>query len=287
MERFNIAIVGSGPAGITAAITARIRNKSIVLIGQKCGSNKVSSAAVIKNYPGLPDVTGATLSKNLLNHLNAMQISITEDKISCIYAMGKYFVLKAASGTDYEASSVILACGVDFVKPLKGEKDFIGRGVSYCATCDGMFYKDKAVCVLAYEKNAIKEVKYLAELCRKVFVFKCFTDIIEESLPVNVTVIAEKPLEIKGSLKADVLVTEKGEYKTDGIFILRQAVAPDSLVPGLKTENGYVVADRQMKTSIAGCFACGDVTGVPYQYIKAAGEGNVAALSAVSYLSEL
>ena len=286
MERYDIAIIGTGPAGVSAAITAKIRNKSILLIGTGKCSDKVFKASVIKNYPGLPEISGTRLQEAFENHLKAMDVAVTEDKISAVYSMGKYFVLKGSKG-DYETSSLILATGVDFEKPLAGEKEFLGRGVSYCATRDGMFYKQKKVAVLAYEAGAWKEALYLSELCSEVLYFKCHKEPVPEFIPSNLTVVEENPEAVEGTMKAEILVAGGREYEVDGLFILREAVAADSLVPGLKTEDGHVVVDRQMRTSIAGCFACGDVAGTPYQYIKAAGEGNVAVLSAVSYLADL
>lgn len=286
MERHDIAIIGTGPAGISAAITAKIRNKDVILLGTASGSDKVSKASVVKNYLGLPEIGGTELRTAFGNHLKAMDVAVTEDKISAVYSMGKYFVLKGANG-DYEASSLILATGVDFSKPLAGEKEFLGRGVSYCATCDGMFFKEKKVAVLAYEAGALKEALYLSELCSEVLFFKCYEESLPDILPSNIVVLEEKPESIKGGLKAQVLVAGGKEYEADGFFVLRESVAADSLVPGVKLQDGHVLVDRHMKTNISGCFACGDVTGTPYQYIKAAGEGNVAALSAVSYLADL
>ncbi len=287
MERFDIAIVGTGPAGISAAITAKIRNKKILLVGTGKSSDKVAKANIIKNYPGLPEIGGTELQDAFDRHLKAMDVAVTEDKISAVYSMGKYFVLKGAKG-DYESLSLILATGVDFSKPLAGEKEFLGRGVSYCATCDGMFFKGKKVAVLAYEAGALKEALYLSELCSEVLYFKCHKEsIAAEKLPLNLIVVEADPEAIKGGIKAQSVVAGGQEYEADGFFILRESVAADSLVPGLKLEDGHVAVDRHMKTNINGCFACGDVTGTPYQYIKAAGEGNVAALSAVSYLADL
>ncbi|WP_407396557.1 NAD(P)/FAD-dependent oxidoreductase [Treponema sp.] len=286
MERFDIAIIGTGPAGISAAITAKLRNKNLILFGSGKGSEKVAKASVIKNYPGLPGISGTELRESFAKHLEAMDVPVIDDKINAVYSMGRYFFLKGSKG-DYESSSLILATGVDFAKPLAGEKEFLGRGVSYCATCDGMFYKQKKVAVLAYESGAWKESLYLSELCSEVLYFKLHKEPMPGTIPSNVSVVDEKPEVIKGNMKAEVLVAGGREHEVDGIFVLRDAVAADSLVPGLKTEDGHVFVDRHMRTNIPGCFACGDVAGMPYQYIKAAGEGNVAALSAVSYLADL
>ena len=135
MERYDIAIIGTGPAGLEAAITAKIRNKKILLLGSRDLSLKVEKAHTIQNYLGLPNVSGTDLKAAYEAHLKALAIEITEDKINAIYAMGQYFALQG-NGTNYEAQTVILATGVSTAKPYPGEEEFLGRGVSYCATCD-------------------------------------------------------------------------------------------------------------------------------------------------------
>ena len=284
MDRFDLAIIGTGPAGLEAAITAKIRNKNILLIGNKDLSLKVNKAHLIKNYLGIPEVSGESLSGSFKKHLSDMEIEITEDKISSVYAMGDYFALQ---GTDvmYEADSVILATGVVLEKAFPGEQEFLGRGVSYCATCDAPLYKEKTVAVIGYSPKEEAEAAFLSEVCEKVYYLPQYKEEVKD-IKDNMEIISDKPTEIKGGLKADVLITSGGELKVDGIFILRESVAPSQLVPGLATEDNHVKVNRKLETSIAGCFACGDITGAPYQYIKAAGEGNVAALSAVAYLDE-
>ena len=283
MDRFDLAIIGTGPAGLEAAITAKIRNKNILLLGNKDLSLKVNKAHLIKNYLGIPEVSGESLSESFKKHLSEMDIEITEDKISSVYAMGDYFALQGAD-VMYEADSVILATGVVLEKAFPGEQEFLGRGVSYCATCDAPLYKEKTVAVIGYSPKEEAEAAFLSEVCEKVYYLPQYKDEVTD-IKANMEIILDKPKEIKGGLKADVLVTSEKELKVDGIFILRESVAPSQLVPGLATDN-HVKVNRKLETSIAGCFACGDITGAPYQYIKAAGEGNVAALSAVAYLDE-
>lgn len=284
MDRFDLAIIGTGPAGLEAAITAKIRNKNILLIGNRDLSLKVNKAHLIKNYLGIPEVSGESLSESFKKHLSEMDIEITEDKISSVYAMGDYFALQGAD-VMYEADSVILATGVVLEKAFPGEQEFLGRGVSYCATCDAPLYKEKTVAVIGYSPKEEAEAAFLSEVCEKVYYLPQYKDEVTD-IKANMEIILDKPKEIKGGLKADVLVTSEKELKVDGIFILRESVAPSQLVPGLATEDNHVKVNRKLETSIAGCFACGDITGAPYQYIKAAGEGNVAALSAVAYLDE-
>ncbi len=284
MDRYDLIIIGTGPAGISAAITAKIRNKRFLLIGNADLSEKVQKAHLIKNYPGLPESSGADLQKAFLSHLEQMDISITEDKITLIYPMGDYFSLQG-SGTFYEATAVILATGTAPAKTYPGEEQFLGRGVSYCATCDAPLYRGKSAAIFGFSPKEEAEADFMAEYADKVLYFPMYKG--DVKVADGIEVIYEKPVEVRGGMRLEALVTDRNEYQVDGVFFLRESVAPSQLVPGLAVEGGHVTVDRLMKTNIPGCFACGDITGQPYQYIKSAGEGNVAALSAVSYLDGL
>lgn len=283
MNRYDIAIVGTGPGGLEAAITAKIRNKDIILFGNKNLSLKITKATEIKNYLGFPDITGEELAKAYDNHLQKMNIDINTSRINAIYAMGDYFVLQSAEEM-FEAKSVIISTGVVTGKTLPGENENLGRGVSYCATCDAALYKGKEAIVIGYNPKEEQEVIFLAERAEKVTYIALYKNV--SFLADNIEIIEGNiPKEIVKDGDKVALVTNKGSYQADGIFILRDAISPDKLVPGLEINEGHIVVDRTMSTNIEGVFACGDITGKPYQYIKAAGEGNVAALSAVSYLA--
>ncbi|MBQ7160435.1 MAG: NAD(P)/FAD-dependent oxidoreductase [Clostridia bacterium] len=281
MERYDIAVIGAGPAGVSAAITATIRNKSVVLIGSPKISDKVRKAHRIDNYPGLPAATGEQFADALKAHLDSLNIGITEKRVSAVYAMGSFFSLQADEDM-IEANAVILATGVTAGKPLPGEDKFLGRGVSYCATCDARLYAGRPVAVIGYNAESVKEAEFLSEIVSEVEYFPMTGSAPEERG--NLKVIREIPRGITGGLKASAVATDAGEHPCDCVFVLRDAVAPDKLVPGLKTEGAHVVVDISMKTNLPGLFACGDIAGKPYQYIKAAGQGNIAALSAVEYL---
>lgn len=282
MERVDIAIIGSGPAGVSAAITAKLRGKSLLLFGSKDLSDKIGKAHTIQNYPGLPGVTGEGLRTALQNHLAAMDIPVTEARVNAVYAMGDYFAVQTAE-TTYEAATVILATGVVQGKPLPGEEEFLGRGVSYCATCDAPLYRGKAVAVVGASPAAEPEAAYMAEVAASVLYLPLYEG--TPDLPATVRVVREKPTAVTGETTVTALHTDGGEYPVDGVFLLRDAMAPSQLVPGLEANGGHVAVNARMQTNLPGCFACGDAVGLPYQYIKAAGEGNVAALSAVEYLA--
>ena len=280
-QRYDIAIVGSGPAGLSAALNAKIRNKSFILFGSNNLSSKVQRAPKINNYLGFPNSSGDELGEAFKKHIDAMGIEITEERVNNIYSMGDYFAL-AVNDKMYEARSVILATGVEFSKPLKGEMEFLGKGVGYCATCDAPLYRGKTVVIIASNEEAVHEANYVSELAGKVYFIPLFKG--EYNLNEGIELVNDRPLEIVGDKSVSKIILKNIEIETDGVFLLKDAISPSQLVPGLAEEEGHIKVDRTMATNIKGCFAAGDCIGKPYQYIKAAGEGNIASLSAVSYL---
>ena len=286
MTRYDIAIIGTGPAGLEAAITAKVRNKNIILFGNKELSNKMQVVDhPILNYLGLPSITGKQMAEAFTKQLEDLNIEITEQKVTSVYAMGSYFALQLGNNEMAEADTVILASGVVAGKPYPGEEQFLGRGVSYCATCDAPLYKGKTVACIGGSPHEEAEADFLGEVCEKVYYIPLYKE--EPSFAhENVIVVKEKPQEITGQMKVSTLKTDQSEYEVACVFILREAQFPGQLVPGLATEGNAVKVDLQMRTNIPGLFAAGDIAGQPYQYIKSAGQGNVAALSAVNYLAE-
>ena len=263
-------------------MTAKLRNKQVALFGSAELSAKMSKAHEIRNYTGLPDVSGAELAAHMRAHLDAMGVAVTPEQIVAVYPMGDYFALQGAHDI-YEARSVVLASGVVMGKPWPGEKELLGRGVSYCATCDGHLYKGKTVAVIGYSEESWCEALYLAEVCGHVLYF--FGK--RHAVPGDerIEVVEERPLGIEGNGATCTLLTQDGSHEVSAVFVLRDAVAADQLVGGLATDGPHVVCDLQMATNIPGLFVAGDIAGKPYQYIKAAGQGNVAALSAVEWLA--
>ncbi|MCR5237083.1 MAG: NAD(P)/FAD-dependent oxidoreductase [Lachnospiraceae bacterium] len=284
MERYDVAIIGTGPAGVSAALTCKNRNKSILLIGRKELSGKVQKSHKILNYPGLPDITGDDLVKAMQDHLKKMDIAITEEQVTNVYAMGDYFAIQCAKDM-YESRTVIIATGVMPGKLLPGEEENLGRGVSYCATCDAALYKGKEATVLGYSAKEEDEAKFLAEVADKVYYVPTYKDEVNLSDP-KIEVIRGTAKEIKKEEGKSILVLDGREIVSDGIFVLRDAVSPGQLVPGLETDGAHIKTERDMSTNIGGLFAAGDITGTPYQDAKSVGEGNIAALSAAGYLAE-
>lgn len=282
---YDCIIIGTGPAGLSAALNLKTYKKSFVWFGSKSLSDKVRKAEKITNYPGFPELTGQELFAHFEDHIQSAGLEITEKTVTNAMSAGNYYMV-LADNEIYEAKTLILAMGVMTAKLLKGEDELLGRGVSYCATCDGMFYKDKEIAVLCNDPKYEHEVEYLADLAAKVTYFPLFSD--SQVKKENVTISKDFPVEVNGIDRVTGLTLKSGEIlSVDGVFCLRNAIALSKLIPELEIENGHIVVDRAQKTNLPGCFAAGDCTGRPYQYTKAVGEGNVAAHSCISYLAEI
>ncbi len=283
-------IVGSGATGISAALTLKANGKSFLLFGSANLSEKIEKAESIRNYPGFLGGSGKAFVADLKRQLEKEDIPVTEEKVTGVYALKDKFALLTQSGKTFESRTVILACGVEAIKQIAGEEEFLGRGVSYCATCDGALYRGKKIAIVCTTKRLEYEIFYLADFVEKAYLIPMYKG--GEVARENVEIIRKMPVKIEGGKRVERLVfaappkdgMEK-ELPVDGVFMLRESVSPAALVGGLKTEEGLVVVDRSMATNLKGCFAAGDCTGAPYQYAKAVGEGNVAAHSASKYLS--
>lgn len=198
--------------------------------------------------------------------------------------MGEYFALMVNEKM-YEATAIILATGVQYGKLFDGEERLLGKGVGYCATCDAPLYKDKVVTIISYNKHEEAEANFISSIAAKVYYIPMYKEEVEVNSAIEI--VRDTPISIEGEDKVGKLKLKDSEIDTDGIFILRDSISPGQLVPGLKIVDNHIEVDRLMSTNIPGCFAAGDVVGAPYQYIKAAGEGNIAALSAVNYIDSI
>lgn len=278
---YDIAIIGGGPAGVSAAINAKLLNRNFIwLSGAR--SKKVERAELINNYPGLPNVTGEELSRAFFAHAESLGVTMQNALVTGIYKTDEGFSLTA--GTEvYQSKTVILCTGVVAGKPIKGEEEFLGRGVSYCATCDGFLYKGKNIAVVCFDKSLEHEAEYLCSIAGKAVIVPLYKDC--EIKSPNAEILVKPPLEIAGDMRVKKVIFADQSKDIDGVFILRNSISPNTLLHGLKTDGGHIIVDRAMHTNIEGVFAAGDCTGRPYQYAKGVGEGNVALHSAIEYLN--
>ena len=274
-------IIGGGPAGVSAAINLKLLGKTFKWFGTL--SKKVERAELVKNYIGFPSITGEALSASFKEHIDSMGIEICEEVVNGVYETGDHFTL-LVQDKQYEAKTVILCLGVETAKPIDGEEQFLGRGVSYCATCDGFLYRDKKIAILCTDKRFEHEAEFLCNLSSEAYVIPLYKGY--EVKSEKARIILKKPESVSGDMRVRKVNFKDESIDIDGMFILRGSVSPKTLLHGLKIGDGHVVIDRDCSTNIKGVFAAGDCTGRPYQYAKAVGEGNIAAHSVVEYLDK-
>lgn len=264
-----VLIIGGGPAGLSAAINVRARGRSVLVVSNPLEENPLWPSERVDNYPGMPGVSGRELLGVMRRQAEEAGADfVTGRALTALPVSDTWYI---GVGTDmHNAKAVVLAAGVARGKKFPGEAEFLGRGVSYCATCDGMLYRGKPVAVLGYSDSARREADFLREIgCSVTYFHRPGTCAIQGDTVVrSVTCDGET---------ADVA----------GVFLLRPAMAPADLFPGLELDNGYVTVDRRMATNLPGLFAAGDCTGGPLQVAKAVGEGLIAGQSAAAYVKEL
>ncbi|MDR2493181.1 MAG: FAD-dependent oxidoreductase [Coriobacteriales bacterium] len=324
---YDLAVVGAGPAGLSAAITARARDLNVVCITNQPQESPLAKSTLVDNYPGMPGVSGLGLINEMVAHASKLgtdfvyarvisvlpvaastqgEADVTPDSVPVVAANAATFSLVTSSDS-IEARSVILAVGTRAGgKPLAGEEQFLGRGVSYCATCDGMLFRNAVVCVVGLSSEAPEEAAFLAGLGAKVhYVAPSLPAVLPPALtqePANngsISVYVGRVREITGDalgvsgvrLKARAVI-DGAESPSDeaiacqGVFVLRPSIAPTTLLPSLELLEGAIQTDMEMRTNVPGVFAAGDCVGKPLQIAKAVGEGQRACFSAVEYLGQ-
>ena len=277
--RYDIIVLGGGPAGLSAAVAARGRNKSVLVVGNRWQDSPLARAERVDNYLGLPGVTGTELLEPFRRHAEELGADFVLGRVISLMAWNGFHL--TVGSEIYEGETLILAPGVVRQAKYPGETEYLGRGVSYCATCDGMLYRGKPVAVVGRSGDAPREAAYLKSLgCQVVYVAPKRPTALEPDIPF----LQANRLEIAGAQTVTTLVADGAPIPCSGVFILRDAVAPTDLLPQLETLGGSIRVDRSMATSIPGVFAAGDCTGGPLQVSKAVGEGLIAALSAAEFL---
>jgi thioredoxin reductase (NADPH) len=279
---YDIAIVGGGPAGLAAAVNARRRNKQTVLISKETLSSKLVQAEQIDNYLGMPQISGPELIQRMKDHVAAEGTVSIKDEIQSIYSEEQLFNLIGREQAS-QSRAVVLALGISMTAEIRGEAELAGHGISYCATCDGMFFKGKTVAMVGYIPEAETEAAFLAEICAKVYYFPQYK--LDAPLDPKLIMLDGKPTAISGNGKVELLATSAGEFEVDGVFIERAGRPADQLLTGLHIENGFILTDVAQATNLPGVFAAGDCTGKPWQISRAVGQGQVATLSAIHYLT--
>ncbi len=256
---YDVIVIGGGPAGLSAAVNVRARGRSVLVVSNPMEENPLWKAERVDNYLGLPGLSGAEMLQRFRAHAERSGAEMREGRVLNAMAMGTDWYVSIGSDVE-SAKAVVLAGGVARAKKFPGEAEYLGRGVSYCATCDGMLYRNRPVAVVGFSESAKKEAEFLGSIGCGVTYFD-----------------RPKTCEIAGGEKVERVTCDGKTAEVDCVFLLRPALAPTDVFPEIGVENGYVQVDRSMATNLPGVFAAGDCTGRPYQYTKAVGEGNVAA----------
>ena len=271
---YDVLIIGGGPAGCSAALTLRMRGKSVLMA--YAGGGALEKAARVDKYPGLPRVSGPEMLSIMHDQVKEAGAEIKEGLVQRVLPMGESFT--AMIGNEIaEARGVIIATGIPRVALIEGEENLVGMGVSYCATCDGMFYREKRVAVIGAWEEAAEEANFLAGIAAELdyYVESAHN---HQALQEKICCIQEKPLSLERTEDGILLKTREREEIYEGVFVLRPAMAMSQLMPEMETEGKKIKIHDGYKTSVKNVCIAGDLQGAPYQIAKAAGDGNAAAL---------
>ncbi|WP_300755297.1 NAD(P)/FAD-dependent oxidoreductase [uncultured Oscillibacter sp.] len=262
---YDVLVIGGGPAGLSAAQNVRARGKTALVVSNPLEENPLWKAKEVDNYLGLPRLSGAELLTAFQRHAESSGAEFLEGRALSALRSGESWYVSVGN-TMVQGKAVVLAAGVVRGKKLPGEAELLGRGVSYCATCDGMLYRGKRVAVLGWTPSAGKEAAFLEGIgCQVLYLDK------------------PRDCAIRGAEKVEAVTCGGVTEAVEAVFLLRPAMAPGDLFPGLETGGGFVAVDREMRTNLPGVFAAGDCTGGPLQVSKAVGEGLTAGQKAAAF----
>ncbi len=299
MARYDIAVVGSGPAGLTAALYARRAGKSVLILEKENFGGQITFSPKVENYPTRQAISGAELSEQMIEQVQAQGAELEMDEIASIAKDADGFTLKGAYG-QYQAKAVILATGSKHrTLGLENEENLVGAGVCYCAVCDGAFFKGQDVAVVGGGNTALQDTVLLAEICRSVTVVQNLPYLTGEqalqdkiaALP-NVKIIVNATVDklIGGDALTGLQITHEGNAETlavTGVFVaIGQKPENDAFSELAQLDDyGYLQADERCLTKTEGLFVAGDCrTKAVRQVVTASADGAVAALAACRYL---
>lgn len=293
IEKFDYVIIGAGVAGLASAQYAARGGLSTVVLDVAGAGGQVLQIADLENYPGVyPAVDGTTFIMNMQKQAESFGAKIVQVQVLSIDKVGENFLIKTKK-ISYEAKCLCIATGaIHRNLEVPGEKEFTGRGVSYCATCDGPFFRNKKIVVIGGGDSACSEAIYLSTLSKDVSIvhrrdkFRAQQAVIDKMLASGVKPIYDSVVKsVSGSMKVEsvtlenVKTGEQQELSTDAVFIFTGMLPQTSLVDMLpKDDGGYIITDDNMETSIPGLFAAGDVRSKNFrQVVTAVSDGAIAA----------
>ncbi|GIN85379.1 thioredoxin reductase [Heyndrickxia sporothermodurans] len=302
---YDVIIIGAGPAGMTAAVYTSRANLSTLMIERGIPGGQMANTEEVENYPGYDHILGPDLSNKMFEHAKKFGAEYAYGDIKEVINGDEYKTIVAGS-KQYKARAIIIATGAEYKKVgVPGEKELGGRGVSYCAVCDGAFFKEKELVVVGGGDSAVEEGVYLTRFASKVTIIHRRDKLRAQKILQDRAFSNEKVdfiwnhtikeiHEENGKVSSVTLVsTENGEeqeFKTDGVFIYIGMVplTKPFLNLGITNDAGYIVTDENMVTNVPGIFAAGDVREKTLrQIVTATGDGSIAAQNAQVYVEEL
>ena len=298
--KYDIIIIGCGPAGMTSAIYALRSGKSVLILEKESIGGQIASSPLVENYPGYSSISGAELSNNLYEQVLNLGGQIELEEVVEI-KVGKEKEVITTDNT-YLADAIIIASGAKHrLLGLENEQELIGNGIHFCVSCDGAFYKDKTVCVIGGGNSAVINALTLADICKNVIVVQDLSDLTAEKKLANklkdkknVDIFYNsKVKKIIGEDELEAIVIENAleqEIKTDGMFISIGLVPESNFIKNLIKLNSYnyIESDNSCNTNIEGIFVAGDVRSKKVrQLTTAVNDGTIAALEAIEYIDNL
>ncbi|MFA6383556.1 MAG: FAD-dependent oxidoreductase [Parcubacteria group bacterium] len=305
IKTYPLIIIGAGPAGLAASIYASRYGVKHIIVGELLGG-LIAETHLIDNYPGIEDVTGFEFGQKLAHHAQKYGVEIMPGRVQKIFKAEADFEIELAGGGIISSKAILIATGTKHRKlGIKGEEEFLGKGVSYCATCDGFFYKNKTVAVVGGSDSAAGAAVYLSEICEKVYLIyrrkklraeDFWVNLVEKNSKIEV-VYNTNIVEILGAEKVcevqlDKIYKNAETLSVDGLFIEAGSVPSIDFAGGLELEtdeNGYIKIKSDSSTSTLGVWAAGDTTTGSdkfCQVITACAEGAIAARSISNYLKK-
>jgi thioredoxin reductase (NADPH) len=302
-KTYEVIIVGGGPAGLAAGLYCQRAALDAVLVEKGLLGGQIAISKDVENYPGVEGITGFDLAEKMLHHARSFGLTVLQEEVAAITAGSPVHTVRLANGDILHAAALILAVGGSVKKlGVPGEAEYLGSGVSYCATCDGFFFRDKNVVVVGGGDTAVEEALYLAKIARKVSLVHRGNTMRASRILQNrlagesrIEVIWNTVItEIRGDGKTVNAVStrntesgKEGEIPTDGVFVFIGYAPNNQLIPPAVriNEQGFVITDERCETSVPGIFAAGDLRQkFANQIVVAAADGCIAALAAAHYL---
>lgn len=299
-KMYDIIIIGGGPSGMTAALYALRANKSVLILEKENFGGQIANSPKVENYPTIKEISGLELSDKMFEQITDLGAEFELENVENIQKNGEIFAVKGNYNT-YEAKAVIIANGVKHrTMGLDNEEHLIGKGVYYCATCDGPLFKGKEVYLIGDANTALQYALLLSGYCTKVHMFTLFGGFFGEKVlqdrvnaRENIEVMNNMSLmkyvgtdRLEGLVFQNTVTKEVFEYKTDNVFVsIGQLPDNEKFSNLVDLDKGFIVTDEDMKTKTPGLFACGDTRKKAVkQVVTACNDGAVAAMSAVKYL---